>query len=118
MDTCEWHLCNQPLTGKQKRFCSPECKNKFYVARRRKALKQEAVEYKGGRCAICGYDKCIEALSFHHLREKEFGIGEKGYTRAWERVKVELDDCILVCHNCHAEVHAGLHNLAALLGNK
>jgi hypothetical protein len=108
-NTCEWHLCGKPLTGHQRRFCSPQCKNKFYVTQRRKALKQMAVKYKGGKCALCGYDRCLDALSFHHASEKEFGIGAKGYTRSWERVKAELDECTLVCHNCHAEIHAGLH---------
>jgi GH18 family chitinase len=50
----------------------------------------------------------LDALSFHHEGEKEFGIGAKGYTRSWEKVKAELDECILVCSNCHAEIHAGL----------
>lgn len=38
MTKCEWHLCGKPLVGKQERFCSPECKNKFYVSQRRKEL--------------------------------------------------------------------------------
>ena len=118
METCEWHLCNNPLSGRQQQFCSPECKNKFYVARRRRNLKQQAVNYKGGKCVVCGYDKSLVALSFHHRNNKEFGVSAKGYTRSWERVRSELDRCILVCHNCHAEIHAGLHELAALFGNE
>jgi hypothetical protein len=62
----------------------------------------------GGKCALCDYDRCLDALSFRHEGEKEFGIGAKGYTRSWEKVKAELDECILVCSNCHAEMHAGL----------
>ena len=52
-----------------------------------------AANYKGGRCQICGYDKCIEALEFHHLdpTRKDFGISHKGYTRRWEKVKGEAD---------------------------
>ena len=107
--SCEWHLCENVLTGRQQRFCSPKCKNKFYVFRRRKALKQKAVDYKGGKCMLCGYDRCLDALSFHHAGDKEFGIGSKGYTRAWAKVQAELNECILVCSNCHAEIHAGLH---------
>jgi hypothetical protein len=68
-----------------------------------------AVNYKGGGCQFCGYDRCIEALEFHHLDPtlKDFGISYKGYTRSWERVKEEIDKCTLLCANCHREVHAG-----------
>lgn len=65
----------------------------------------KSLEYKGFKCEICGYDKCIAALEFHHPYEKDFGISSKGYTRAWEKVKLELDKCILVCSNCHREIH-------------
>ena len=67
-----------------------------------------AVQYKGGQCSRCGYNKCVEALEFHHLdsSQKDFGISEKGYTRSWERVREELEKCILVCANCHRELHA------------
>ena len=47
------------------------------VEKRRKKLRQMAVKYKGDKCQICGYNKCIKALEFHHLdeNEKEFGTG-------------------------------------------
>ena len=72
-----------------------------------------AIEYKGGKCECCGYDKCVSALEFHHLDSstKEFGIGQKGYTRSWDKNKEELDKCILVCANCHIEIHCGLVKL-------
>lgn len=72
-----------------------------------------AIEYKGGKCKCCGYNKCISALEFHHLDPsvKEFNIGQKGYTRSWDKNKKELDKCILVCANCHREIHHGLINL-------
>ena len=78
------------------------------VCKRRKELRLKAIAYKGGRCQICGYDRCIEALEFHHLNgsKKEFGISYKGITRSWEKIKNELDKCILVCANCHREIHA------------
>lgn len=73
-----------------------------------------AIEYKGGRCQICGYCKYQGALELHHLHQedKTFGIGDKGYTRSWERVRTELDKCILLCANCHREVAAGLVQLS------
>jgi len=73
-----------------------------------------AIEYKGGRCILCGYDKCQEALEFHHTdsSQKDFGVSQDGLTRSWERVKNELDKCIMVCANCHRELHANLRSLS------
>ena len=78
------------------------------VHKRRRKIRQMAVEYKGGRCERCGYDRCIDALEFHHINSsgKDFSISDKGYTRSWDRVKEELDKCALLCANCHRELHA------------
>lgn len=75
----------------------------------RNRTKQKAVDYLGGECQICGYNKSIYSLDFHHRdpNQKDFGIGT-GHTRAWNKVKAELDKCILVCRNCHGEIHAGI----------
>jgi len=83
------------------------------VAKRRKKLKLFALEYKGGKCQICHYDRCHRALELHHLdaKQKEFGIAYRGYTRSWDKVKVELDKCVLVCANCHREIEAGMISL-------
>ncbi|MCA9354299.1 MAG: hypothetical protein KC877_02140 [Candidatus Kaiserbacteria bacterium] len=83
------------------------------VAERRRLLRQRAVEYGGGKCQICGYKKCINALSFHHKdpSQKDFGLSARGTTRSWEKMKTEIDKCILVCANCHAEIHAGITKL-------
>ena len=73
---------------------------------RKRTNKIRCLEYKGGKCELCGYNKSIRALSFHHLdpTKKDFGIsGNHG--RKWEVIKQELDKCILVCHNCHDELH-------------
>lgn len=83
------------------------------VAKRRRKIKAMAITYKGGCCQICGYSKFQGALDLHHLnpKEKTFSIGEKGYTRSWERVRLELDKCMLVCANCHREIEGGIINL-------
>ncbi len=83
------------------------------VQKRRKAVRVKAIEYKGGQCQLCGYNKCQEALEFHHYQQnKKFGISEKGYTRSWEKVKHELNTCILLCANCHREVENGITQLS------
>lgn len=71
----------------------------------RKRTKMELVKYKGGCCVECGYNKCIEALQFHHLDplEKDFTISGKSWS--FERLKNEVDKCILLCANCHIEIH-------------
>ena len=78
------------------------------LARRRR--KRKAIDYKGGECQVCGYDKCVGALEFHHLdsTQKDFGLSKKGIPRSWEKQKIELDKCILLCANCHRETHAGI----------
>jgi hypothetical protein len=80
------------------------------VHKRRKKIRKMALEYKGGKCQECGYDRCSDALEFHHndLSKKDFSISSKGYTRSWDRVKEELDKCTLLCANCHRELHVKL----------
>lgn len=95
-------------SGKYKRFKCKKCIVDAVIKKRHKN-KQELVEYKGGKCEICGYDKCIDALEFHHLdpKEKEFGISN-GNIKSLEKLKKEADKCILLCSNCHRELHAKL----------
>ena len=71
--------------------------------RRRKKL--DLIEYKGGGCEICRYNKSVRSLSFHHKdpMEKDFNVSAKGYS--YERLKKEVDKCVLVCSNCHSEIH-------------
>lgn len=78
------------------------------VKLRRKRIKQKAVDLFGGRCSECGYNKSLNALQFHHLdpSKKELSIARQSYTRSWEFVKKELDKCVLLCANCHAELHS------------
>jgi len=72
----------------------------------RRRLKLKAIEYKGGKCAECGYDKSHSALQFHHLdpAKKDFSISAVK-SSSWENIKPELDKCILLCANCHLEEH-------------
>lgn len=106
---CKKHGLTEYVLRNDGRYRCKKCSVEA-VQRRREKLKLLAVEYKGGECEVCGYKKCVNALEFHHIdpNEKEFGVGENGYTRSIETIKKELDKCVLVCSNCHREIHAGL----------
>jgi len=73
-------------------------------------MKKKLVEYKGGKCEKCGYDKCLEALTFHHRnpKDKSFVISGK-HSKKPAILFNEVDKCDLLCHNCHNEVHAQDH---------
>lgn len=73
-------------------------------------VKIEAVKYKGGKCEICGYNKCMRALHFHHLNptKKDFKISNG--TKSLSRIIPEIDKCMLVCSNCHCEIHENIDN--------
>ena len=84
------------------------CRQQKVSAWRRK-LKAMLVDEAGGRCALCGYDRCQAALQFHHRdpTDKAFAISHQGLTRSLARAREEARKCILVCANCHAELEAG-----------
>lgn len=93
---------------------------KAKVTERRKSLRKQAIKLLGGCCYICKYAKCEAALEFHHLNkdEKDFAISARGLTRSWIKIESELKKCVLVCANCHREIHNGLIDIhAALKGN-
>ncbi len=94
-----------------------KCSNKKTI-QFQSAQKEKFVKYKGGKCAICGYNRCIKALDFHHLdpSKKESSLSQ-GRSRKFETSLKELDKCILVCSNCHREIHAGLHENNPYLNN-
>ena len=83
------------------------------VKRRRKQLREKAIAHKGGRCVVCGYNRCMECLDFHHIdpQKKDFGLSSRGITRSWEKIKKEINKCILICSRCHGEIHAGITQL-------
>jgi transposase-like protein len=83
------------------------------VTRWRRQAKQTLVEEAGGRCVLCGYDRCAAALHFHHRdpATKAFGVGSRGLGRALDRLREEAAKCVLLCANCHTEVEAGVARL-------
>jgi hypothetical protein len=83
------------------------------VTDRRRKLKEMIIEYKGSKCQVCGYKKYAGAFDLHHLdhTKKEFGLSVRGLTRSLEKLKAEADKCVLVCANCHREIHGGVATL-------
>lgn len=81
------------------------------VKQLRTNIKIEAVIYKGGKCERCSYDNCLSALEFHHLDplEKDFSVSDFNSSNI-DELKPELDKCILVCSNCHREIHSEMRN--------
>ena len=66
------------------------------------------INIKGGKCEICGYNKNIAALEFHHLdpAKKNFQLDSRHISnRTWKSILDEAENCILVCSNCHRELH-------------
>lgn len=99
-------------TGYDKQYYQANLEKKIAYSnangfRKRKAVKEVAVEYLGGKCSICGYDKCIAALDFHHVdpTQKDFNISQYYKKDFTDELKAELDKCILICANCHRELH-------------
>lgn len=79
----------------------------------RQLIKQWALEYKGNKCECCGYDKTSWALELHHKdpTKKDFNISDRDIHLDWPAIKEELDKSILVCANCHREIHAGVRKI-------
>lgn len=110
-------VCASELTGRQTRFCSRQCKNAFtnnkhqnYVSQQRRGRqrRQLLIRRKGGRCERCGYDRNGAALAFHHLDPavKSFGIDLRSCSNtSWEVLVAEAEKCLLLCLNCHSEIH-------------
>jgi hypothetical protein len=79
------------------------------VTRRHQRLKQILVEEAGGCCVLCGYDRCIVSLQFHHVdpAQKEFALSTAN-GRSLAAFQREGRKCVLVCANCHGEIESGM----------
>ena len=111
MDNKNIRFCNKHgetefyYNKKYNKYICKKC-NQLNVNLRKRKKKEELVAYKGGKCEICGYDKCIDALEFHHVDENSKDYNISFYlSRSIDVLKKEADKCILVCANCHREIH-------------
>lgn len=64
----------------------------------------------GGECIVCGYNRCLRNLVFHHRdpSEKLGTVGEMIYSHSKQAAKEEVKKCVLLCCRCHGELHEGL----------
>ncbi|MEK7578544.1 MAG: hypothetical protein AAB456_02400 [Patescibacteria group bacterium] len=75
---------------------------------KRRALKRRLVLSKGGACEICGYNRSLNALDFHHLDSEEKDNSVSNYIQVagnFTKAVKEAEKCMLVCSNCHREIH-------------
>ena len=91
----KWQLDNKEKHVEYRRRTKDKIKGWYY--KYKKILK----------CEICGYNKCFEALDFHHKneQEKEFGIAQSLNKCGKEKILEEIKKCQVLCANCHREVH-------------
>lgn len=104
MVTCS--LCSRQYEYNKKKGHTRTVCNSCTANNRRFILKDRAIKYKGGKCERCTYSKSYRALVFHHIdpSQKDFQLSGM-HTRSWEVITKELDKCMLLCSNCHMEVH-------------
>ncbi len=103
-NNCECQICGRKYVWKGKGSGTKSTCNSCIVNKYKRIRKLMIVEYLGGSCKLCGYDKCPGVLSAHHTHDKVFTISGS-HTRKWEVVAEELDKCELLCANCHQELH-------------
>ena len=93
--------------GHKKRICA-KCQNEYNLKSGQEKRKK-AIEYLGGKCVKCGYDKYYGSIDLHHLDPSKKDASFTGLRSwSWERILKEIENCIPLCRNCHGEVHAGI----------
>jgi hypothetical protein len=114
--------CGVEIFGQKVKYCSNACKQKHHYHRVKKQTntyhsqtirairrKLQLIDLKGGKCESCGYNKNLAALHFHHAEphKKKFKLDMRMLSnRKWDAISQEVKKCILLCANCHSEVHS------------
>jgi transposase-like protein len=90
------------------------------VARRRRKVKEILVAEAGGRCRLCGYDRSVAALEFHHLdpATERMPLSSQGVAHGIATLREEATKCVLLCGNCHAEVENRVVTAPATVGGR
>jgi hypothetical protein len=129
-------VCETELSGQKKMYCSNACKQKHHWHRvkeqtntyhsqtlRAYRRKLELVELAGGACKVCGYNKNLSALEFHHRDPtgKDGALDARTLSnRSMDYIMTEFNKCDLLCANCHRETHhpeSDIENMKKILDN-
>lgn len=125
--------CNNPIENKGKLYCGVKCKALFFQNRKRSEFRRETglsyqtfrgvvrklyfIDEIGGACSVCGYNKNLAALEFHHINpsDKEFNIDNRSLSNlSMQKLRGEVSKCALLCANCHKELHNKLLGIDGL----
>lgn len=108
-------ICGETLIGKQTLFCSRQCrckstniKHQCYESQKARGLvrKISFVNKLGGKCSVCGYDKNLSAIDFHHKHGKDFQLDMRRLSNnSLDVLEKEIERCVLLCATCHREEH-------------
>ena len=115
---CEQEFTIKPTGksgGQNRQFCYnclPEgLDHNARIARSRELIRLKALQEKETLgCSICGYNKNGAALEWHHLdpdakEDEPSNLSKLGTWSGWQQYQEEIKKCILVCANCHREIH-------------
>jgi len=94
---------NDPEYKTRKLQQAKDNRNPTTYRERRLAKKSKAIKLLGGKCSICDYDKCQASLDFHHIKGSE--KKRINFASAWPKILKEIRQCVLLCANCHRELH-------------
>lgn len=115
--------CNVGFESSRKAsYCSDACRQRYnyklkkaeginpYEGQKSRGLakKIQSVKLKGGKCEKCGYSKNLSALEFHHTDPsvKDFQLDLRIFSNLSNKLlEKEILKCILLCANCHRELH-------------
>ena len=117
---CALPGCDGKVYRTNKRYCSKTCAKTAECKRYRNRIKSACVKAKGGKCQGCGYDKCLTALDFHHKdkTKKERALSDMIGRISINAIGIELKKCVLVCSNCHREIHDGVRKSPRLRNSR
>jgi transposase len=101
---------NQKYFNEEDKKNARQKRSVIHVAKYRQKTRLKAIDLLGGKCEICEYNKCSQALEFHHKEPstKLFGLTATNMGQSWKKIETEVLKCRLLCANCHRELHQGL----------